>query len=176
MWSMPLELKFNPSGLNVLVGVVVRTTFSGNMRKRNNRKLYTSVVFPIHSRSPPVSVSLPDAGRNQSDSELWLDLRTDMSSKEVPLKIGAPFSSSFLSSSHFHLFTSSEVTTLRTSSSEAFVPCLTHPGSGQQTRSTSPSEMHRPQKSTRQALQNTWSQANEMHLVPLIELKHTPQA
>ena len=87
-----------------------------------------------------------------------------------------PFSSSFFSFSHFHLVTSSGLITLLTSSSGAFTPCFTHSGSGQPIRSTSPSDMQSPQKSTRQALQNTCPHANEMHLAPLIELKHTPHA
>lgn len=75
--------------------------------------------------------------------------------------------------SHFHRRTSSSVTTLRTSSSVASRCSLTHAGSGQPTRTTSPSRMQSPQKSSKHDLQKTCEQESITQRTPLIDVRHT---
>ena len=86
-----------------------------------------------------------------------------------------PFSESRFIRNHFHLKTSSSVTTRRNSSSVASRCSFTHPGSGQPTRPTSPSLMHNFQKSSRQERQKTCEQESMMQRAPLMEVRHTSQ-
>lgn len=87
----------------------------------------------------------------------------------------SPLSVSLFCRSHFHRRTSSSVTTLRTSSSVASLPSLTHAASGQPTRPTSPSVIQSFQKSSRHGRQKTCEHDNETQRAPLIDVRHISQ-
>ena len=180
MRSVPMELKFivftlsHFQSVDVPCSPAIRTKGIATGRTRP-QPLPATPTLHLHRH---LYRMLAETHRAVNDG--WVcNVEADVSTKTPDPRMYTsfiPFSSSFFSFSHFHLVTSSELITLATSSSGAFTPCFTHSGSGQPTRSTSPSDMQSPQKSTRQALQNTCPHTNEMHLAPLIELKHTPQA
>jgi hypothetical protein len=87
--------------------------------------------------------------------------------------VASPFSSAAFSLSQRHRRTSSSDTIRETSSSFAARFAFTHSCSGQPTRRTSPSLIHRLQKSCKQERQNTCPHESNRHLAPFLLSRQT---
>lgn len=155
---------------------VKRTMYAYSRRKMSSHTLDTFAVAPNQSPLRHFAALEQVSDKRTSDSGSMTDLGNIISTRRhINVERHEPRSVNLFCRNHFHLLTPSSVITLRTSSSVASLPSLTQAGSGQPTRPTSPSVIHRFQKSSKQGRQNTWEHDSETHLAPLTDVRHISQ-
>ncbi len=150
------------------------TMSAGKTHKMRNRTWNTRGIAPTLSHHLHPEVWEQEFDKIPSDNALLSDLSKEalqLSLVRVAL-IDWPLSTFLFTQSHLQRCRPSAETTRATSSSWAGSPILTHSGSAQPTRITSPSDMHNPQKSVRHDRQKTWPQDRRKHFDPFNDVKH----